>query len=270
MNEMTRRNVYFRHPQAGKFSSRRNYAGRGGISLLRWKFRRSSRQLHHRFFLPSRESERHKWPGSDLLITARVARYRINYDECALINYKSINVRPAKRTTNNTTGACPPRRTNTLLNTPLISHTRRWYLFAMRLRVPTSLSPIHYSRSSQRRRFFDAQHHAEFYIAVVPPIRRVNYPPIHPVQPLSFFLSARPTDRPLINVKFRTVAEGGHATRCGTRTPATNGGRSSGTRGYGWSWKSALESPSSSARVGQVVDFVLFTKIKMKDPNLVQ
>ena len=48
------------------------------------------------------------------------------------------------------------------------------------------------------------------------------------------------------------VTERGYATRCGTRTTTTNGSRSSGTRGYGWSWKSTLQGSSPSERTGQV------------------
>lgn len=95
--------------------------------------------------------------------------------------------------------------------------------------------------------------------------RRVNYPGAHFQPRFVFFPSSIWPS--LINVNVWIVAEGGHAARCGAGTPATNGGRSSGTRGYGWGWKSARQSPSSSERVGQVRDFRNFIFFSLPKEN---
>lgn len=143
-----------------------------------------------------------------------VARYRINYDECALINYKSINVptdrpagrpaaqplvhpacpsgRPADDETNNEITRAPcvsaSRHTNTLLNPPSINHdpgpaavhlfggaiARIDVIIADSLFTIVPTTPIFRARD------------AEFCIAVVPAFS-VNYPAYLPVSHPYFF-----------------------------------------------------------------------------------
>lgn len=183
---------------------------------------------------------------------ARRTLPRINYDECALINYKSINVLPLRWNGQQITRqlACPLRdAANTLLNPSLINHTCAGDTFPRRAiaRIDVIIADSLFTTVATMPIFF-LERWATLNFASSALITSVFSPSrLFPVyQVLS-----------LINVNVWIVAEGGHATRCGTRTPAANGGRSSGTRGYGWGWKSALESPSSSERAGQVRGLII-------------
>lgn len=106
---------------------------------------------------------------------ARRTLPRINYDECTLINYKSINVpNPppgAKRVTNNTaTGVLVARdAANTLLNPSLINHTRASDTFPRRpiARIDVIIADPLFTTVANDADFFKAARDAEFCIVHV-------------------------------------------------------------------------------------------------------